>query len=85
MKPKYCEKTKLCYMDRENFIVYIKTDNNHEDNVKDVETRFDTPYSELDIPFTRLVKSKKEVRLMNDELGGKIIIQFVRLRAKAYR
>ena len=72
-------------MDRENFIVYIKTDNNHEDNVKDVETTFDTPNSELDIPFTRLVKSKKEVRLMNDELGGKIIIQFVRLRAKAHR
>ena len=72
-------------MDRENFIVYIKTDNNHEDNVKDVEIRFDTPNSELEIPFTRLVKSKKEVRLMNDELGGKIIIQFVRLRAKAYR
>ena len=26
LKPKCGEKTKLCYMDRDSFIVYIKTD-----------------------------------------------------------
>ena len=26
VKPKYGEKAKLCYMDRDSFIVYIKTD-----------------------------------------------------------
>ena len=36
MKPKYGEKTKLCYMDTDNFIVYVKT----EDIAKDVETKF---------------------------------------------
>ena len=36
MKPKYGEKTKLCYMDTDNFIVYAKT----EDIAKDVETKF---------------------------------------------
>ena len=24
IKPKYCEKSKLCYMDTDSFIVYIK-------------------------------------------------------------
>ena len=36
MKPKYGEKAKLCYMDTDNFIVYVKT----EDIAKDVETKF---------------------------------------------
>ena len=36
MKPKYGEKTKLCYMDTDNFIVYVKA----EDIAKDVETKF---------------------------------------------
>ena len=35
-KPKYGEKAKLCYMDTDNFIVYVKT----EDIAKDVETKF---------------------------------------------
>ena len=26
VKPKYSEKSKLCYMDTDNFIIYIKTD-----------------------------------------------------------
>ena len=38
VKQKYGEKTKLCYMDTDSFIVYIKT----EDIADNVETRFDT-------------------------------------------
>ena len=36
------EKTKLCYMDTDSFIVYIKTDNIYKDIAEDVQTRFDT-------------------------------------------
>ena len=34
VKPKYCEKAKMCYMDTDNFILYIKyikTDHIYED------------------------------------------------------
>ena len=42
VKPKYGEKAKLCSMDAESFIVYIKTDDIHKDIGQDVETRIDT-------------------------------------------
>ena len=42
VKPKYGEKEKLCYMDRDSLIVYIKTDDIYKDIAEDVETRFDT-------------------------------------------
>ena len=70
-------------MDTESFIVCIKSDNIYEDIAKDVETRFDTSNYELD----RLLfkgKNKKVIGLMKDNLGGKIFIKFVGLRAKTY-
>ena len=42
VKSKCGEKAKLCYMDTESFIVYIKTDNICQDIAEDVQTRFDT-------------------------------------------
>ena len=49
INPKYKEKAKLCYMDTDNFIVYIKTEDIYKDDVaEDVETRFDTSNYELD-------------------------------------
>ena len=36
LKPKYGEKAKLCYMDTENFIVYLKTDSIYKDIAEDV-------------------------------------------------
>ena len=47
VKPKYGEKGKLCYMDTDTFIVYIKTDYIYKD-IADVETRFDTSNYELE-------------------------------------
>ena len=37
-KPKYGEKVKLCYIDTNNFIVYIKTDDIYKDIAEDLET-----------------------------------------------
>ena len=42
MKPKYGEKAKLCYIDTDSFIFYIKTFDIYVDTAKDVETKFDT-------------------------------------------
>ena len=39
VKPKYGEKVKLCYMDTDSLIVYIKTDDMYKDIAEDVETR----------------------------------------------
>ena len=55
VKPKCGEKFKLCYMDTDSFIVYIKADDIYKDFAEDIETRFDTNY-ELDKP---LPKEKK--------------------------
>ena len=47
-KPKYSKKAKLCYMDPDNLIVYIKTDDIYKDIAGDVETRFETSNYELE-------------------------------------
>ena len=53
VKPKYDEKSKLCYMDTDSFIIYIKTDDIYKDIAKDVENRFDTSNYELDRPLPK--------------------------------
>ena len=42
MKPKYDDKSKLCYMGTESFIVHIKTEDIYKDISGDFEKRFDT-------------------------------------------
>ena len=42
VKPKYGENAKLCYMDKESFIVHVKTNNIYNNIAEDVETRFCT-------------------------------------------
>ena len=83
MKPKYNDNVKLCYMDTDSFIMNIKTEDFYEDISNDVEERFDTPNYEVDRPLST-GKNKKVIGLMKDELGGKIITDFVTLRPKTY-
>ena len=42
IKLKYRDKARLCYMDTDNFIIYIKTENFYIDIANDVERWFDT-------------------------------------------
>ena len=83
MKPKYGNKVKLCYMDTDSFIMNIKTNDFYEDIARDVENRFDTSNYEVNRPLPT-GKNKKVIGLMKDELGGKIITEFVTLRPKTY-
>ena len=83
MKPKYGDNVKLCYMDTESFIIYIKTEDFYKDIADDVECKFDKSNYELDRPLPT-GKNKKVIGLMKDELGGKIIKEFVALRPKTY-
>ena len=50
---------------------------------EDVETRFDTSNYELHRSLQK-GKNKKVIGLMKNELGAKIMIKFVGLRAKIY-
>ena len=83
MKPKYNDNVKLCYMDTDSFIINIKTNDFYEDIASDVENRFDTSNYEVNRPLPT-GKNKKVIGLMKDELGGKIIMEFVTLRPKTY-
>ena len=84
-KPKYGDKAKLCYTDTDSFIIHIITEDFFEDISNDVEKWFDTSnYDKNDKRPLPIGKNKKVPGLFKDELGGKIITEFVALRAKAY-
>ena len=83
MKPKYNDNVKLCYMDMDSFVMNIKTNDFSKDIANDVEKRFDTSNYEVNRPLLT-GKNKKLIGLMKDELGGKIITEFVTLRPKTY-
>ena len=83
VKPKYDEKAKLCYMDTDSFIVYIKTNYIYKDIAEDVETRFDASNDKLSRPLPK-GKIKKVIGLMKHELHGKIIKEYVGVRTKSY-
>ena len=76
MKPKYGDNVKLCYMDTDSFIMHIKTEDFYKDIANDVEKRFDTSNCEVNRPLPT-GKNKKVIGLMKDELGGKIMTEFV--------
>ena len=83
IKLKYNDKARLCYTDTDNFVIYVKTEDFHKNIANDVERRFDTSsYDEND--ERPMGKNKKVIGLLKDELGGKIITEFITLRAKAY-
>ena len=82
---KYGDKAKLCYKDTDSFIIYIKTEDFFEDISNDVKKWFDTSnYDKNDKRPLPIGKNKKVPGLFKDELGGKIITDFVALRAKTY-
>ena len=59
IKPKYKEKARLCYMDTDSFVIYIKTEDFYKDIAGDVERWFDTSnYDEKDKRLLPMVKIK---------------------------
>ena len=81
MKPKYVDNVKLCYMDTDSFIMHIKIEDCYKDIADEVEKRFDTSNYEVDSSLPK-GKNKEVMGLMKDELGGKIMTEFVVLRPK---
>ena len=82
-KPKYQNNSKLCYMDTDSFIIYIKTKDFYKDIADDVKKRYDTSNYKVDGLLPKRM-NKKVIGLMKDKLGGKIITEFVALKPKTY-
>ena len=79
MKRKYDKKSlKLLYTDIDSLVYDIKTEDFYKDIAEDVETRFHTSGYKPDRPLP-IGKNKKVIGLMKDELGGKIMKEFISL------
>ena len=90
MKPKYSGNSgnlEICCMDTGSLVYHIETEDFYEDIASDVKARFDTSvYDKKDARPLPIGLSKKVIgsALMKDELGGKIMTEFVALRPKLY-
>ena len=72
-------------MNTNSFVIYITTEDCYKDIANDVEKRFDASnYDEGDKRPLPIGKNKKKIGFFEDELGGKIMKIFVRLRAKTW-
>ena len=83
---KFTEKAKLCYMDTDSFIVYIKTDDIYKDVTEDVEKRLNTSSYWLDRPLPKEeIKKGVQIRLNERWINSKKheIISTIK-RAKTY-
>ena len=72
-------------MDTDSFVIYIKTEDFYEDIADDVKKWFDTSNcGEDDKRLLPIGENKKVIGLFKDELRGKIMKEFVGLRAKTW-
>ena len=70
-------------MDTDSLVYHIKINDFYADIADDVQTRFDTSGYIPDRPL-QVGLNKKVIGLMKDELGGKIMIEFIALSPKLY-
>ena len=59
IKPRYQNNVKLCYMDPDNFIIHIKTEEFCKDIADDVKSRYDTKNYEVDREHYQKQRIKK--------------------------
>ena len=85
IKPKYEDIAKLCYTDTDSLIIHIITENIFEEIAGDVKIWFDASnYDENDKRPLSMGMNKRAYGIVKDELGGKIMKEFVALRSKTY-
>ena len=85
IKNKYAESAKLLFTDTDSLAYEIETQDFYKDINTDVEQIFDTSNFPVDHPSgIRSGVNKKVVGMFKDEAGGKIMEEFVGLRAKLY-
>ena len=82
LKKKYADKVKLLYTDTDSVIIQVETADIYED-MKSTASEYDTSNYAPDHPLFSN-ENKKVVGKMKDELGGKIMKEFIGLRSKMY-
>lgn len=84
IKHHYGERVQLCYTDTDSFIYQIQTQDFFMDLKQHFIRYFDTsnyiPKNRYNLP----IRNKKVPGLFKDELGGRIMTEFVGLRSKLY-
>ena len=74
---------RLCYMDTDSFIMYIKIEDAYEDIANDVEKKLNASNYAIEKPL-KIGKNKNVIGPMKDVLGGTIMTESVGLRPKTY-
>ena len=85
IKQKYGDKAKLLFTDTDSLMYEIQTEDFYKDISEDIKDKFDTSDYSPDHPSgIPSGLNKKVIGMFKDEAGGKIIDEFVGLRAKLY-
>ena len=85
IKQKYGDKAKLLFTDTDSLMYKIQTEDFYKDVSVDMKRRFDTSNYPPDHPSgIPSGFNKKVLGMFKDEAGGKVIDEFVGLRAKLY-
>ena len=87
LKVKYKDKVKLCYMDRDSFVLHIKTEDFYEDIANDVNEWFDTSGYNKECKLPRsfpIGVNKKVIGKFKSEISNEIMIKFCTPNAKTY-
>ncbi|PFX14317.1 hypothetical protein AWC38_SpisGene21541 [Stylophora pistillata] len=85
IKPKYGDRSKLLFTDTDSLCYEIQTEDFYKDIIDDLDRLFDTSnISKEHLSGIPTGVNKKVIGKFKDEAGGKIIEEFVGLRAKLY-
>ena len=85
IKKKYGSKAKLLFTDTDSLCYVIETEDFYKDISGDVEAKFDTSnYAKCHPSGIPVGVNKKVIGMFKDECGGKVMQEFVELRAKLY-
>ena len=76
---------RLCYTDTDSFVILVKTEDFYKDIADDVDKWFDTSkYKKDDNKPLPIRINEGVLGKFKDELKGKIMTEFIALRAKTY-
>ena len=82
LKVKYADRVKLLYTDTDSVIVHVQTDDLYKDMLESAAI-YDTSNYPSDHPLYS-TNNKKVIGKFKDELGGKVMMEFVGIRPKMY-
>ena len=82
LKVKYADRVKLLYTDTDSVVIHVTTEDMYEDMMKHADL-YDTSNFPEDHPLFS-DQNKKIIGKFKDELGGKVLTEFIGIRPKMY-